>query len=170
LPILISCAANSPGFFETYTGALFYLDAAAWAALGARDRAADLLRTRLSRPQSGLVMITLMASLLAILEGRKEEAIETMVSAAFDREPEVAFYLARHCSMLDAAGPTLKMLARARCGGFWSSSTLQTDAVFAGIRELPAFQQEIREAKCREAQAELELQDSLGFVLVPRGA
>ena len=57
--------------FETYnSGAGYYLDAAAWAALGAVDRAVDLLRTRLSRSQPGPSMSSLMTLLLAVLEDR----------------------------------------------------------------------------------------------------
>jgi DNA-binding winged helix-turn-helix (wHTH) protein len=75
--------------FETYSGTLYYLDAAAWAALGAHDRAATLLRTRLSRPELGPVMAVLMASLLAILDGKNEQALNLIRNAEVFREPEI---------------------------------------------------------------------------------
>jgi tetratricopeptide (TPR) repeat protein len=94
--------------FETYnSGAGYYLDAAAWVGLGAVDRAVDLLRTRLSQSQPGPSLSSLMSSLLAVLENRAEAAIALMESENIIREPEGLFYLARHCSMLNAAGPAL---------------------------------------------------------------
>src|SRR3984957_15944874 len=75
--------------FETYnSGAGYYLDAAAWAGLGAVDRAIDLLRTRLSQSQPGPSMSSLMVSLLAVLEDRGEDAIALMESENIVREPE----------------------------------------------------------------------------------
>ena len=103
--------------FETYnSGAGYYLDAAAWAGLGAVDRAVDLLRTRLSQSQPGPSMSSLMASLLAVLEDRGEDAIALMESENIIREPEGLFYLARHCGMLNAAGPAIHLVRRARAG------------------------------------------------------
>ena len=148
--------------FETYTGALFYLDAAAWAALGAVDRAAGLLRQRLSQPQLGPVMSTLMGSLLAVLEGRGREAVELMETAKIDREPEAVFYLARHCAMAVAAEPALTMLRRARTGGFWSSRALECDPAFANMRQLPEFLRELREARSLETEAERTFHLALG--------
>ena len=61
---------------EAYSGrAAYYLDAAAWAALGNRKRAISLLRERLREMSLSTLMTALMSSLLAILEGRHEEAV-----------------------------------------------------------------------------------------------
>jgi hypothetical protein len=87
-----------------------YLDAAAWAALGVVDRAADLLRTRLSQQQSGPFMSGLMISLLAVLEGRGEGAVAFMQGAEISHEPEALFYFARHCAMANATAPAIQML------------------------------------------------------------
>jgi DNA-binding winged helix-turn-helix (wHTH) protein/tetratricopeptide (TPR) repeat protein len=148
--------------FETYTGALFYLDAAAWAALGAANRACGMLRQRLAEPQLGTVMATLMGSLLAVLEDDGRKAVELIRAAKIDREPEAIFYLARHCAMAAAAEPAFELLERARKGGFWSSCALDGDPAFAGIRTLSKFSDEIREAQRLESKAEEAFRKALG--------
>ena len=149
--------------FETYTGSLYYLDAAAWAALGAVDRAASLLRTRLSQPPLGTVMASLMNSLLAILEGQRERAVAMMNDSEIIREPEALFYLARHCGMLNLPEATIRMVRRARIEGFWSSCTLAQDPVFAGVRHHPDFHLEIEAAKRLESESSHALHQSPGF-------
>ncbi len=157
--------------FETYnSGAGYYLDAAAWAGLGAVDRAADLLRTRLSQSQPGPSMSSLMASLLAVLEGRAEDAIALMESENIIREPEGLFYLARHCGMLNAAGPAIHLVRRARLGGFWSFCSLQRDSAFTGIRNRPEFDDELREARRLEQHARQVFREALGHAFVRQGA
>lgn len=132
--------------FETYTGALYYLDAAAWTALGAQDRAASLLRERLKQPVLGKTMWLLMASLLAILEGNKSRAVELMMNVDSIRDPEVLFYLARHYAMLDDVDGLVRALRRARVAGFWSSYSLLKDPIFSKFQGDPNFQRETQEA------------------------
>jgi tetratricopeptide (TPR) repeat protein len=148
--------------FETYTGALYYLDAAAWAALGATDRAAALLRERLSKAQLGTIFFDLMRSLLVILDGKPREALALLEEAKVAREPEMLFYLARHCAMLNAAEPTLRLLRQARLEGFWSSCTLMRDPVFASVRTLRDFDLEVQEAQRLEVQASEAFRHALG--------
>ncbi len=148
--------------FETYTGALYYLDAAAWAALGATDRAAALLRERLAKAQLGTIFFDLMRSLLAILDGKPQEALALLEKAEVVREPELLFYLARHCAMLNAAELTLRLLKQARLEGFWSSCTLMRDPVFAGLRTLRDFDFEVQEAQRLEALASEAFRQALG--------
>jgi DNA-binding winged helix-turn-helix (wHTH) protein len=82
---------------EHYSGrAAYYLDAAAWAALGNRKRAISLLRDRLGRMALSKLMVALMSSLLAVLEGRASEAVQLMETADTTREPEILLYFARH--------------------------------------------------------------------------
>jgi DNA-binding winged helix-turn-helix (wHTH) protein len=153
--------------FETYnSGAGYYLDAAAWASLGAVDRAVDLLRTRLSRSQPGPSMLSLMASLLAVLENRGEDAIALMESENIIREPEGLFYLARHCGMLNASGPAIDLVRRARLGGFWSSRALERDSAFNGIRNSPEFEEELRGARRLEQNACQMFREARGQALM----
>jgi DNA-binding winged helix-turn-helix (wHTH) protein len=143
--------------FETYTGALYYLDAAAWVALGASDRAALLLRERLERSAPGKMMHTLMSSLLAVLDGEAERAAGLMNDSDEVRDPEVFFYLARHYAMFDDLEGAIQMVRRARLAGFWSSYALRNDPVFSRLSSDSNLQGEIREAE----QAESSSRDSL---------
>lgn len=148
--------------FETYTGALYYLDAAAWAALGAVDRAALLLRERLARPPSGTTMMLLMSSLLAVLDGQTENAAYLMKDSESVHDPEVLFYLARHYAMFDDLDGSIQMLRRARLAGFCSSNSLLRDPVFSRLRSDPKFQCEAQEADHAEAHARELLRRNLG--------
>ena len=153
---------NYASVFETYTGNQFYLDAAAWAALGNRDRAINLLRTRLNRPEISSMMSGMIASLLAALEGKAEEAIAITEATQAFQEPEARFYFARHCGMLNLVMPTVELVRRARLEGFYSVYALQNDIAFACIRLHPEFQREVEEAKHMEANARQLLHLNLG--------
>ena len=107
-------------------------------------------------------MSSLMASLLAVLENRGEDAIALMESENIIQEPEGLFYLARHCGMLNAAGPAIHLVRRARVRGFWSSRTLERDPAFAGIRNGPEFEVELREARRLEQHACQVFREALG--------
>jgi hypothetical protein len=108
-------------------------------------------------------MLSLMASLLAVLENRGEDAISLMERKDIIREPEGLFYLARHYGMLNTAGPAIHMVRRARLGGFWSSHTLERDPAFAGIRNAPEFDDEVREARRLEQHACQLFSETLKF-------
>jgi DNA-binding winged helix-turn-helix (wHTH) protein len=148
--------------FETYTGAHYYLDAASWAALGARDRAAALLRSRLSKPQLGPVMEALMSSLLAVLEDQRDRALEVIESAEIFQEPEVLFYLARHLAMINADDLAIQFLQRARREGFRCSAALELDPEFARLRKLRGFEVELEEIKKMESDASRAFHEALG--------
>lgn len=153
-----------PRVFETYTGALYYLDAAAWAALGACDRAALLLRERLKRPTPGKALMTLMASLLAILDGQSERAADLMKDLEDIDDPEALFYLARHYAMLDDLEGAVQTTRCARLAGFWSSCTLLNDPVFSALRSHPELQRETQEAERLESRSRELLHQSLSPV------
>ncbi|WP_263385219.1 winged helix-turn-helix domain-containing protein [Granulicella arctica] len=133
--------------FETYnTGKGFYLDAAAWAALGKVDHAAALLRSRLLQPELGPLMSGLMASLLAVLEGKPDQAMDIMEGTEVLDEPEALLYFARHYALVNAPAHAVRMLHRARRGGFSTTYTLENDAAFACLRDEPEFAKELRQA------------------------
>jgi len=142
---------------DTYGGARYYLDAAAWAALGDRKRAVEVLRERLSSQPLSPLMAGLMGSLLAIAEGRRDEALRMMRAQTFEREPEVAFYLARHFAILGAAPDAVRLLERARAEGFTSSSTLVRDEAFARVRRTEAFRRERERARGVERAVKRDL-------------
>lgn len=150
-----------PRVFETYTGALYYLDAAAWVFLGARDRAALLLRERLTHLAPGTTMMTLMSSLLCILDGQTDRAAQVMKDLEEVDDPEALFYLARHYAMFDDLEGAAAMVRRARVAGFWSSSALRNDPVFTSFQNLTDWQREIYEADRLESHSRELLRETL---------
>jgi DNA-binding winged helix-turn-helix (wHTH) protein len=126
---------------ESYSGrAAYYLDAAAWAALGNRKRAIALLRERLEKMSLSRLMTALMSSLLALLEGRDEDAVSLMEAADTTREPEILVYFARHYSRLKLADAAVKALGQAAKAGFvCAPQTLSSDRWLSAVRKHPGF-------------------------------
>ena len=151
-----------PALLETYVGKAYYLDAAAWAALGQRERSIALLRTRLAWPGLGPLMYGLIGSLLAVLDGKDKDALSIIERTETDQEPESLFYLARHCGLLNNAPSTIRMIERARLSGFWSSHALEHDPAFQTMRGSSGFVQEVEKAKRLEANARRLFDQELG--------
>jgi hypothetical protein len=131
---------------DTYTGTRYYLDAAAWAALGETTRAVAQLRDRVAATEQQSPLNGLVRSLLAILEGRRQDAVAIMEPLAITSEPEAQLYLARHWALVGAASETIDLLEQARRGGMTSSTTLERDRAFDAVRCDAAFVRERREA------------------------
>jgi tetratricopeptide (TPR) repeat protein len=126
---------------ETYSGrAAYYLDAAAWAALGDRKRAITLLRERLGRMSLSKLMTALMSSLLALLEGRGDEAVRLMESTDTTCEPEILVYFARHYALMKQADSAVRALRQAAHSGFvCAPSTLNSDTWLSAVRNHSEF-------------------------------
>jgi DNA-binding winged helix-turn-helix (wHTH) protein len=133
---------------EAYSGRTgFYLDAAAWAALDDRKQALALLRARLSSSSFSKLITALMASLLAILEGRTDEARSVMDNADTSREPEILVYFARHYAHIRALDSAIEALQRAARSGFiCAPETLKADAWLKPLRKHREFGSLLREA------------------------
>jgi hypothetical protein len=163
-PTLVTSVAHThflrcdyPATLETYGQTRYYLDAAAVAALGDARRATAMLRDRLDSQALSPLMAGLMGSLLAVLEGRRQQAADLMASLHIAREPEAVFYLARHHAMIGDTVSTVQMLQRARREGLASSFTLEHDAAFTAIRGAAAFRRELRESAVLERLTRNEL-------------
>lgn len=122
---------------EAYSGrTAYYLDAAAWAAVGLRERAIRLLHQRIRRLPLSRIMTALMTSLLAILEGRTEDAVHAMESATVSRDPEILAYFARHYAFLGRVDAAAASLNRAAEEGFiCAPETLRDDPWLRGLRK-----------------------------------
>src|SRR5260370_32925372 len=70
--------------------------AAAWAALGDRQRAQTALAERLASVTLSSHMNGMMGSLLEILNGGHAEALRIIESMDIARDPESMFYMSRH--------------------------------------------------------------------------
>jgi DNA-binding winged helix-turn-helix (wHTH) protein len=145
---------------ETYGGrAAYYLDAAAWAALGDEQRAIDLLRERLDRMSLSKLMTALMASLLAVLERRSTDAVTLMEAADTTREPEILLYLARHYSRIGERDLAMSALVGAAEAGFiCAPQTLNADMWLRPLREHPSFDSLLKnsEMRIRKAQGSVD--------------
>lgn len=116
---------------EAYSGrAAYYLDAAAWAALGDLSRAIALLRERLDRMYLSKLMTALMSSLLAVLEGRAEDAVRLMEAADTTRDPEFKVYFARHYAQIGLVDSAIHDLEQAAQLGFVCAPTTLTSDVW----------------------------------------
>jgi tetratricopeptide (TPR) repeat protein len=126
---------------ETYSGrAAYYLDAASWAAIGNRKRAITLLRGRLEKMSLSRLMIALMSSLLALLEGRTDEALRLMETADATHEPEILVYFARHYAKLKQPNLAVSALKLAAQSGFvCAPQTLNSDPWLSALRKHPEF-------------------------------
>ncbi len=155
---------------ETYgRGKGYYLDAAAWAALGDTKRAVSLLRERLAGPALSPLMSGLMRSLLAILEGRGPDAADAMVSTDIVREPEVLFYFARHFSMLGNSREAIEVLKRSLKGGFSASRSLERDGEWSAARKHTEFERVLSDAKGKEENARRLFAEAGGRQLLKSG-
>lgn len=160
VPHTLFLAGDYAATIETYSGrAGYYLDAAAWAALGDTTRAKALLRDRLARMSLSDLMHGLMASLLAVLEERRDDALQCMQAMTIPHEPEVLIYLARHYSYIGAPDAAVECLRRAWKAGFvCSSETLRSDPWLGGARAHIEFASVMREAERQVDQARVLLQ------------
>jgi tetratricopeptide (TPR) repeat protein len=153
-------AGDYAGTIEKYSGRTsYYLDAAAWAALGNAARASELLRDRLGRMQLSELMQGLMASLAAVLEDKFDEACCCMESIKISHEPEVMVLLARHYSYMGAADSAINMLQEAAHSGFvCAPDTLHSDPWLKATRAHPEFGSVLSEAERLVAQTRSTVQ------------
>jgi DNA-binding winged helix-turn-helix (wHTH) protein len=133
---------------EVYSGRTgYYLDAAAWAALEDRKQAIALLRERLSNSSFSKLITDLMTSLLAILEGKTDEAKSIMDNADTSREPEILVYFARHYGHMRLLDSSIKALQRAAHAGFTCAlDTLKSDPWLLPLRKHREFDLFLRNA------------------------
>lgn len=134
---------------EAYSGRTgYYLDAAAWAALDDRKQAVALLRERLRKASFSKLITALMTSLLAILEGRTDEAKSIMDNADTSREPEILVYFARHYGYMRALDSAVGTLQKAARSGFTCApGTLKSDAWLLPLRKHCEFGSLLRDAE-----------------------
>jgi hypothetical protein len=138
-----------PAAIDSYGGRTgYYLDAAAWAAVGETARACKLLRDRLAGPPFSELMLGLMTSLLAVLERRFDDAFVCMQNIRIAREPEALVYFARHYSHIGAAEEAIGTLKQAAQSGFvCAPSALRADSWLAAARLHCGFAEVLADAE-----------------------
>lgn len=142
---------------EIYGGrGAYYLDAAAWAGLGEKKRAIALLRDRLKKAQYSELIIALMTSLLALLEGKTAEAARIMNHADAAREPEILVYFARHYSQMRLLDASLAALQKASSSGFTCApETLKSDPWLKPLQKHRAFRSLLKAMQSQVAAARI---------------
>jgi DNA-binding winged helix-turn-helix (wHTH) protein len=156
IPHTLFLAGEYASSIDLYGGGRtgYYLDAAAWAALGDKQRATTLLRERLEHLPKHSPMTSLMCSLRALLEGRVEEAVRWMESGGNPFEPEGWLYFARHYSQMGLAGSAIDAIRGSAQAGFvCSRETLAADPWFEDVRAHPEYGSVVRMVEDRTAQA-----------------
>lgn len=161
VPHTLFLLGRYPETIESYTGRTgYYLDAAAWAALNNKAHAAGLLRERLANAALSQLLGGLMRSLLALIEGRREDALASLRVTRVEHDPEVLFYMSRHYSYLGAADEAIAALNEAMTSGFIPSpSTLRSDPWLRCARAHSAFESVLSTATSAAAQAESLLRE-----------
>lgn len=134
---------------QAYSGrAAYYLDAAAWAALGNEQRAVELLRERLATMNLSTLLTALLASLLAVLERRTNEAARIMQETNTTREPEIVLYFARHYARMQQMDCAFDLLRNAERSGFiCAPETLQCDKWLSTLRGHSGFEALMKAAR-----------------------
>jgi DNA-binding winged helix-turn-helix (wHTH) protein/tetratricopeptide (TPR) repeat protein len=130
------------GCIEAYAGRTpYYLDAAAWAALGVLDRAASLLQRRVATLRLSSLLRALLESLLYAITGKAKKALKVMESAGQCCEPEILIYFARHFSYLKKEEEAIRALETAAGLGFViAPEMLRNDPWLTSIRQSPRYQ------------------------------
>jgi tetratricopeptide (TPR) repeat protein len=145
-------AGNYEESIQAYSGRNgYYMDAAAWAALGDHSRAAAMLRERLSPKKEDVISRQLrmpMRSLLALMEGRRDEVLDAVDESKQVRDPEILVYLSRHYSYADAPEAAAQAIEEAAQAGFVvAPQTLRSDPWFAALRRQAAFPRLLAESE-----------------------
>ena len=162
VPHTLLLAGDYEATIETYGGrASYYLDAAAWAAMGDKARARTMLRERLAKMPLSDLMRSLMSSLEAALDNRYGEAFACMEAMKVPHEPEILVYLARHYSYIGSADAAIGALKRAAKAGFvCAPETLQNDPWLSAARAHPEFASVFTEAEKLVLHSRLTLEQT----------
>ena len=150
-------AGNYSAAIEAYStgGSGYYLDAAAWEALGEKRRATALLRERLRSMTLLGPRRALLGSFLAILQNKPENALRLMKSVDTRSEPEIQVYFARHYARLGDGPAAIRCLESALQGGFVCAPiTMRADPWFSALSRQRSFKAFLAKSEARAKAAE----------------
>jgi serine/threonine protein kinase/tetratricopeptide (TPR) repeat protein len=115
-------------------------------ALGRETEALAFLEDRSKKVPAKIAQI--IGALRALLEGRRAEAIATLVAMAPEfRDAEGLYYLARQLAHAGAAEEAVAVLGQATASGFFCYPVLAADEWLDPARHLPAFVAVLRQAE-----------------------
>jgi serine/threonine protein kinase/tetratricopeptide (TPR) repeat protein len=144
-PQAVTSVSHTFWFLGDYAQALreggdFYIKSMLLAAIGRTEEALALLRDdeRWTRPEP---MRELLRSLRTLLEGRREESLEsTRRCIAHFRDPEALFYMARHLAFLGEIQSAFDELRRVVERGYLCSRMLVNDSWLDRVRSIAEFE------------------------------
>jgi len=138
-------------------GTGYYMDAAALACLGRSQEGLSLLKRRLKLNVPASCIESLMCSLIALLEGDRDDAlriIEPMIPIAEkQRDPETLLYMARHHSRAGGGARALDLVSRVIRRGLLCSASLLRDPWMESLRQTQGFAALLEECRAREREA-----------------
>jgi tetratricopeptide (TPR) repeat protein len=115
-------------------------------ALGREAEALEFLEDKITKVPAKIAHI--IGALRAMLEGRRAEAIATLVTMAPEfRDAEGLYYLARQLAYAGAAEEAVAVLEQATASGFFCYPVLAADEWLDPARHLPAFVAVLRRAE-----------------------
>ncbi len=132
----------------------YYLDCAALAMLGEREKALTQLRVREQSAGATGTVRAIMQSLRAYLEGDFEACLRAIEvgEPVTRRDPESLFYTARHLAQIGDGERAVETLSRVIDGGFLCASALSRDPWLASLHSLPAWSRLLETANQRRSQ------------------
>ncbi len=145
-----------------------YLDLAAWAALGHSDRALKLAGERLAAKTLPPLLLTLVESLKAGLEGDVASVSRLIAALALEDDPEAALYCARQLSYCGRVAEARDLLIQVVKCGYSCSHLLRHDPWLAPLRKRKDFGAILRQSSAIEAEARLNFLKAGGFRLLDR--
>lgn len=138
----------------------FFFEAMVMATDGRTDDALAVLRNcqTAARPEPMQIFLN---SLLALLEGRREDSVAaTEFAITHFRDPEAAYYMARQLAYLGASSRCLTELSRIVDRGYLCARALRRDPWLASLRSAPEFAPLVERAEAGEREMASVLRQS----------
>jgi TolB-like protein len=133
---------------------LGYVDAMMLTALGRESEALALVRAREPGYPKGSPVLIYISSLRALLEGKKDECIETIRRwSPLQRDAEGMYYTSRQLAYVGAHEDAMDGLERSLASGYFCLPVLLTDPWLDGLRETPRFQRHVDRVRTRHKSA-----------------
>ena len=133
---------------------LGYVDAIMLTMLGRRSEALALLRAREPGYPKGSPVLIYITSLRALLEGKKEECVETIRRwSPLQRDAEGMFYTSRQLAYVGAHDEAMDGLERALRHGYFCLPPLLTDPWLDGLRDSLRFRRHVDQVRERHERA-----------------
>lgn len=157
---------------ETSPGDIGYIDAVALDAIGRRAEAVSRLQQRIGAGSMVPMARLYVGSLLALLEGRREESLSLTLEACdqFYMGPEETLYMARQMIYLGDLDQGLRRLKQAVKLGYSYPSWLASDPWFESARRSPEFASLLALAEAEHEEALQVFSSAHGNELLGRAA